>query len=285
MIRLANAELAVDLLHPVDDRALLGPRFCTGGYIYQIEDLRRSAPLLTGPEYPSATPLVINGQGMPDVFQHTLYASESEVAEKKLIIGVGLLDNSAGQKPSDLHFKLPVEAFCEWEITTPNAESVTMKTRQEWKTYVLELERTVTLRERHVVLATRIRNASEAPIAVRMFSHPFFPRMEGSDSCMPEFSCVLPENPGFFRRGDGSIGLVPSYDWQKGCFLMLEETQGKYFSMRMRHPVSGELSMSLDYPLLKVALWANDKTFSIEPFIERAIAPGSDASWSVTYRF
>ena len=39
------------------------------------------------------------------------------------------------------------------------------------------------------------------------------------------------------------------------------------------------------FPLLKLALWANDRTFSIEPFFGGEIAPGSSKEWSLTYTF
>jgi len=35
----------------------------------------------------------------------------------------------------------------------------------------------------------------------------------------------------------------------------------------------------------RLAIWGNDRTFSFEPFIERAIAPGTTADWSWEYRF
>ena len=89
MILLSNDGLSVTLLDPERDQDRMGPRFCTGGYIYQVED-HDLGPLLSGPEYPTERPSVINGQGLPEVFQFTCYADENEVPEKKLIIGVGL---------------------------------------------------------------------------------------------------------------------------------------------------------------------------------------------------
>ena len=38
MLTLANAELTVDLIDPAVEQARLGPRYCWGGYIWQVQD-------------------------------------------------------------------------------------------------------------------------------------------------------------------------------------------------------------------------------------------------------
>ena len=70
MLHLANAELTVDLLDPVAEHAHLGPRFCWGGYIWQIHD-QHVGDLLTGPEWPKPDPVPRNGQGLPESFRHS----------------------------------------------------------------------------------------------------------------------------------------------------------------------------------------------------------------------
>lgn len=107
MLHLTNAHLRLDLLDPTNpaDAARLGPRFCHGGFIWQIHDLSSPADtsersgnfqpptlatpapleprttasacssptsiaLLSGPEYPSPTPTPFNAQGLPESFRH-----------------------------------------------------------------------------------------------------------------------------------------------------------------------------------------------------------------------
>lgn len=283
MIILKNSELCVSILHPIDDRAKLGPRFCTGGYVYQVDDHARG-PLLSGPEYPSHTPSVINGQGMPDVFQHTLFDDPDDRPEKKLIIGVGLLDNSVKQTSLEQHFALPVDEYCDWKIEEAQGR-VTMSTRQSLGGYALALERTVRLEGRRLVSTTRLGNTGAARFRFRWFAHPFFPHPAADETYMPEFPCVLPENPGFFRHEDGSIGLIDSHDWAKGCFLMLPGVEGKIFSIRRHRPESNDLYVEGDFPMLQAALWANEETFSVEPFYDKLLEPGDAAEWSMTYHF
>ena len=70
MLTLANAELTVSLIDPAAEQARLGPRYCWGGYIWQVSD-RSIGTLLTGPEWPELTPLPHNGQGLPESFRHS----------------------------------------------------------------------------------------------------------------------------------------------------------------------------------------------------------------------
>ncbi len=68
MIQLSNRELTLDLLDPDSDPSRLGTRYCWGGYIWQVHDVRHG-PLLTGPEWPEPKPTPFNGQGLPESFR------------------------------------------------------------------------------------------------------------------------------------------------------------------------------------------------------------------------
>lgn len=284
MITLENSELSVSILHPEHDRARLGPRFCTGGYVYQVDD-KRLGPLLSGPEYPLADPSVINGQGMPEVFQYTLFDDPDACPAEKLIIGVGVIDNAVGQKASDNHFMLPVSEFCRWEIET-DADSVSMRTRQLLGDHALYLRRTLRLRDRSLWSTTHLINTGPADLMFRWFAHPFFPRMAGDEACKPGFSFTLPEGDAFYLDEAKTIRFDPSYDWPSGRgYQLLEDVEGKHFGVRQRHPLCTEVRVDGDFLLHKVALWANENTFSIEPFLQHTLPPGGEYTWTLSYRF
>ncbi len=283
MITLENSQLAVSILHPVDDRALLGPRYCTGGYVYQVADAALG-PLLSGPEYPSSAPSVINGQGMPDVFQFTLFDDPDDRPAAKLIIGVGVLDNAVGQKAADSHFTLPVASYCEWEIVQA-ADAVSMTTQQAHADHALGLERVVRLDERTLISTTRLKNTGKREMPFRWFAHPFFPRMAKNESCKPGFPFTLPACGGFFVDAQGAIGLTESYDWNAGCFQLLEGIEGERFSVRQRHPIVDAVTIDGDFPMHRVAIWANANTFSIEPFAQQTLRAGEELTWTLSYRF
>ena len=78
MLSLANRTLRVELLDPADDAARRGPRYCRGGYIWQVHD-QQAGPLLTGPEWPHPTPTPFNGQGLPESFRHTEFGTERQL--------------------------------------------------------------------------------------------------------------------------------------------------------------------------------------------------------------
>jgi len=283
MITLENSQLIVSVLHPADDRALLGPRYCTGGYVYQVADARLG-PLLSGPEYPSSVPSLINGQGMPDVFQFTLFDDPDERPASKLVIGVGVLDNAVGQKASDSHFTLTVADYCEWEIVQA-PDAVSMTTHQSLAGRALGLERVLRLDDRMLTSTTRLKNLGNGEMPFRWFAHPFFPRTAKDDSCKPGFPFTLPACGGFFVDAHGAIALTESYDWNAGCFQLLEGVEGKLFSVHQRHPKVDTVTIDGDFPLHRVAIWANANTFSIEPFVQRTLRAGEEAAWTLSYRF
>ncbi|HLP17048.1 MAG TPA: hypothetical protein VK470_12365 [Bacteroidota bacterium] len=287
MITLENSALRVSILHPIADRAKLGPRFCTGAYIHQVEDLTRGITLCSGPEYPHVTPSVLNGQGMPEVFQHTLFDDPEARPAKKMIIGVGLLDNVLNQRSSDLHFSLPVEEFCQWEITdNPRLGAVSMRTEASYLSYAYELERTVRLAGRALTVSTRLMNLAREPMTFRWFAHPFFSRPgDIEESYLPEFAWSLKENPGFYRRADGAIGLDSQYRWNEGCYELLHGAEGAIFRLRVHPKTAREIRVEGDFPMLKSAIWANHATCSVEPFHQQTLDSHNESQWSMIYRF
>ena len=62
MYSIANASLSVSILDPVADQQRFGTRYCTGGYIFQVDDSQHGA-LMSGPTYPDRYD-PFNGQGI-----------------------------------------------------------------------------------------------------------------------------------------------------------------------------------------------------------------------------
>jgi hypothetical protein len=282
MLRVSNDHLDVSILDPDRDRPLLGPRYCAGCSIRQVSTAG-NVPLLSGPEYP-ATPSVINGQGAPEVFQHTLLDDPEAIPEAKLIIGVGLVENSARLRNRDSHWTSEVLEPCRWSVREASA-ALTMDTEQRHESWHIRLRRSLQLEGTTLHSTTRIENAGRAPLPFRWFAHPFFPVHRDLRLYMQNLRGAFPSNPAFPRLDDGAIGLENDYRWAEGFFLDLPEHTGVPFIARLQIPGHSPVEMQGSFPLLKLALWANDRTFSPEPFFGSTLSAGSAEQWTVSYTF
>src|SRR5262245_49107041 len=93
MYTLTNESLEVSILDPLADQERFGTRYCTGGYIFQIED-RRHGALLSGPTYPDSFNW-FDGQGIPDAFNLSPLREPATSDPAALIIGIGVCDLQA----------------------------------------------------------------------------------------------------------------------------------------------------------------------------------------------
>lgn len=283
MFFLNNHQLTVSILDPVADRERLGPRFCTGGYIYQVEDAQYG-PLFSGPEFPAAFPSVINGQGLPEVFQFTLYEHEDEIEAEKLIIGVGAVDKRDPNLPYQLFTNAQTKDFCIWQIAQ-NENSLRMETTQAYKKWALHLTRDVRLEDRTLTITTQLQNAGGTPLPFRWFAHPFFPINADGQCCRFLMPASLPDNPAFAIKARGALIMNSNYNWREGYFQLLENCRNEKFTALQQHPRLGQIHVKGDFPLAKVAIWANDRTFSFEPFYEDVVPAEHERRWSLAYHF
>ena len=147
MITLTGDALAVSVLDPVADRHLLGTRYCTAGFIFQVEDAARGL-LLAGPTFPHAYEL-FGGQGAPDAFQpHLPVERAADGSPSRVLgIGIGLIDTAASE----------VVAWCPWTVER-DAEHLRFRAVQEAARWRFTVERMLTLRGRTVRVQTRIQN-------------------------------------------------------------------------------------------------------------------------------
>jgi hypothetical protein len=281
MLQLRNEYLSVSILDPTGDRDRLGPRFCAGGYVYQV--YAGGTPVFSGPEFPSPSPSVINGQGTPEVFQFTLYHSPDEIPSRKLVIGVGTVENRQRRKATETHFGSAVEEFAPWRVRC-GEEICSMETEQSIGEWALALRRTIALRERSWRSETEIRSTGSSPLPFRWFAHPFFP-LNGDLRCgrLPP-GHTLEENPGFIVDAGGDLRMRPEHDWDAGCYTHIRGPEGGVpFSLELLHPTARRIRLEGDFIPLKIALWANGRTFSPEPFVERTLEPGDSFRWSLEY--
>lgn len=283
MYILNNSSLKVHILDPLADQARLGWRFCSGGYIYQVEDARHGF-LLSGPEFPAKYPAVVNGQGLPEVFQFTLYQDELEIEEKRLIIGVGLVDKRDTTRPYNLFNNAQVLSFCQWQVRQSDTY-LRFETTQSFKQWSFRLIREVGLHERSLHSRTTLQNLGEAPVPFRWFAHPFFPLSQDYRCCRVSGLAFLPENPGFKLDNEGYIVMNAEHNWQEGCFLKFAHLNGAHLEAWQRHDQLGEIHTRCDFPLADVAIWANDRTFSFEPFHQHTVLPQGEKHWEISYHF
>lgn len=277
LVRLANRELAVDLLDPVRHGPLLGTRFAWGGLIWDVRD-PAGRRLVSGPEGDHPAPAPFNARGLPESFRHTTRSGRPLTwqGDHALAVGIGILVRDGAA--------VAVAEPCVWDIQTDRA-SYRARTGQALGELAYVLVRSVRIEGGRLVSASTLTNAGAARLSLQWFAHPFFPleagRLEGT---LPT-GTALPENPGFaldegllhFRRP-----FVGELDNQ---FVLLEWAVGTNFAASLSHPSVGRVRVGGDFVPDECPVWANRHTFSIEPYLYLDLAPGESRSWSLTYDF
>jgi hypothetical protein len=274
MYTLANDALTVSVLDPLADQARFGTRYCTGGYIFQIDDAQRG-PLLTGPNYPDYPDGFIpyNGQGLPDAFNLSPLAEPKPGGPLALIVGIGLCDLVEDR----------VVDFCQWEAEqTPGA--LRLRTEQVFQGFALQLERTVTLAGRTVRSATRLANTGQGFIPICWFPHPFYPQPPGDELCRFNVPVGMPANPGYTLAPNG---FVARRQWPdgRGFYQPLDMVAHTPLVVLQKHPALGLVAGTCSYVPTFMPIWGNANTFSWEPYFERTLAMGQTAEWWIDYDF
>jgi len=271
MYTLANHALEVTILDPVADRARFGVRYCTGGYIFQVRD-HRVGDLLSGPTFPDGFNW-FDGQGIPDAFHLSPLRDPASSDPLSLLLGIGLCDVVAKE----------IKVYCEWTITQA-ADALTFFTRHEHQGYVVELERTVTLRERTVRSHTRVTNFSPGAIPMRWYPHPFYPQPDTDELLKLNIPLGPIQHPGYTMGDNGFIRRV-GWPWQQGHFLALDHSPSNNLVVLQKHPKLGLVAGVCSYAPDFFPIWGNARTFSWEPYLERTIGHGQSFSWWIDYEF
>jgi len=279
MLHLANADLTVELLDPAADHARLGPRFCWGGFIWQIHD-RNVGALLTGPEWPSPTPQVHNAQGLPESFRHS-----TTTGQPLLWDGATGLAPGAGVLGRDAQGTVVVTEPCEWKIET-FPDRLVFRTEQSAGRWDYSLERTISLHGRQVRSQSRLTNRGATPLVLEWFAHPFFAlEADGRQHITLPADTTLPENPGYLlsnRELTLRRAFVGVFD---GHLEHLGLPAGRPFAATLAHPRLRDVTFTTDIIPFKCVLWANGNTLSLEPFLALDLAPGASREWTLSYDF
>lgn len=272
MLTLENNHLKVEILDPKTDSERFGPRYCTGGYIFQIED-KKLGPLLSGPTYPDSFNW-FDGQGIPDAFNLSpLKSKESDSVA--LILGIGLCDLEG---KSILH-------PCSWQISE-ETNALTFTTEHVFDGWTVQVQRKVSLIERSVLSWTQVENRGRLPVPMRWFPHPFFPHLpQGQDELIKlSTPTTFPTNNAYEVAANGFIRRQ-NWPWSDGHYQALDHRASSNLVLIQRHPLLGQMTATCSYVPDFFPIWGNPQTFSWEPFLERTVAPGQSHDWQIDYDF
>lgn len=279
MLTLAHGTLAVDLVDPVADAHLLGPRFCAGGYVWQVRDLRHG-PLLSGPEYPAPRPTPFNGQGLPESFR-----DRTRAGDPLLWSGDEGLAPGAGRLARDPAGRILVTEPCRWQIE-PTPDQLTFATEQATAVGHYTLTRTIRLDHRTLVSATRFTNRGRLPLALQWFAHPFFALDDhGLITTTVPAGTRLPADTGFVLDGATLRLRRRFHGVDDGSFALLVLPPGQPLATTLTHPTVGRITFTTSFAPSECPVWANGHTFSIEPYQRLRLEPGESRTWDLRYTF
>lgn len=266
---LSNDQLSVELLDPAQDGGLLGARYCSGGYIFQVTDYAVGA-LLSGPTYPKSFN-VYDGQGIPDSF--ALAPLETGEHGRNLVLGVGICEQGTVVEP------------CSWSVNE-RATSVRFTTRHVVHHWTIEVRRTVRLLGRTVRSRTTLRNLGTVRFPIVWFPHPFFPHPAHGEDDLLKLSMPVrvPPNEGYELARSGYLRRR-NWPWAGPHYQALDLVRSRELRVVQRHPLLGQVSATTDYAPTYFPIWGNENTVSWEPMIERTIAAGQKVGWGLDYDF
>jgi len=276
MYKLKNGSIKVEIIDPKKDAHLLGSRYCSGGYIFQIEDAAKGR-VLSGPTFGSGSFNTFDGQGAPEVFLNALCEEKAGVGDLVLVPGVGTVIRTSDITPFHARNNPNVKEFSVWDIVC-RPQEFEARARQVLDEYDFDIIRRVSLEQRRVISATTFTNR-EKSINLRWFPHPFFP----PGVCRFVNRITVPENPGYFVNEQGWVEQKPDYDWSKGLFQPLTIMGDEPFHAVIKHPLVGSVDALCDYAAAVLPMWANSRALSFEPYFEKTVGAGESASWKIEY--
>jgi hypothetical protein len=279
MIELRNEDLRVTLLDPGQDRHLLGPRFCWGGYVWQVDDAQ-AGPLLSGPEGAATAPAPFNGHGLPESFRDRTRDGQLLTWHE----GVGLAPG-VGIVQRDQSGQVAVTDPCHWTLER-HPDRIIYHTAQTHGDRGYTLSRMIQLAGRDLLSVTRFSNTGRDALSLQWFAHPFFALNEegGIDVQVPA-GTRLEENPGF-ALNDRRLTLRRVFHGvEDGHFQPLQLPAGTPLEVRVAHPKLADIHFATSFVPSECPIWANGHTFSIEPYQTLHLEPVETRHWTLRYGF
>ena len=272
MLTLTNNQLTVEILDPVADKERFGTRYCTGGYIFQVNDAAHG-PLLSGPTYPDSFNW-FDGQGIPDAFNLSpLRTLDSDPIA--LILGIGLCDLKANT----------IQELCQWQVEQSN-NAIRFITRHTFQDWSVEVDRTVSLHRRTVRSQTTVRNIGRQFVPLRWFPHPFYPQLPAGNDELIKLNIAVSFPPSnAYEIADSGFISRKGWQWDKGYYQALDQNGTAPLLVIQRHPQLGQVTATCSYVPDFFPIWGNPRTFSWEPFLERGVASGQEYAWTIDYDF
>lgn len=282
MITLRSSDLAISVIDPTADAKLMGTRYCWGGYVWAVAQ-HDGTPLTTGPRWPDNPPPVVHGQGLPEVFRFwhkddnhhlTIGADHSGV-----IIGVGSV------QARDQHDHNPsLLAPATWHVHASD-DQVRMTTADSAGGFAYALERGVRVSGSQLTIDTVVGNHGSEPVPLHWYAHPFLPPTIDGAPAVRVTGCTGASGHRAYPVDGTSLSLDPAAGWDdNGHFAWLDLASDITLNALVRTP-TGATGMRCSHALSRMPIWTNQRTLSLEPYIETELAPGATRAWSVQYDF
>jgi hypothetical protein len=285
MLYLKNNTLTVEVLDPIKDQHLLGSRYCTGGYIWQVIHKEFGA-LLSGPFYPQPVPPTFDGQGFPEVFESAAPdADHKDVGASVLVPGVGIVKKSSPIVPFHSRNNPDVIRFCSWE-TSISPNSIVMKTMQTLDNFQCLIKREITLIDLEIISRTSFICSGTPSFNLSWFAHPFFPLNADFRCCRFSIPAGHLSNDAFFLdENSGILKIQPSFDYSKSSFTLLDIPSGNIITIDQFHPSIAKVTVTANFPVSKMPVWTNKNTFSFEPYFQTCLKENLESTWMMRYHF
>ncbi|MFT3868470.1 MAG: hypothetical protein QM715_08230 [Nibricoccus sp.] len=277
---LSNNSLQLEVLDPASasEQRHQGMRFSHGGYIWQVRDARDQT-MFVGPEWPNPFPDSYNGQGLPESFSLKPYPEDqpSCASDKILIPGAGITSAATGKRNA-------VDTPCKWEMVR-NDTALEFRTAHTAGPLNMLFQRSIELQEQTIISKSLITNTGDIAFVITWFAHPFLPLSNGFAQGQLQPGYAMKDNSDFTIDSGHMFSMQrPFLKAGDNHLEWLQIEANSDFEAIVAHPHTKQIRINTNFIPDRCAVWANSKTWSIEPYTIRTIQPGYRDTWFITYK-